>query len=722
MQPDKDQELEQELKFFRKQFYEINQQIRLPDSLEPENMLKLLDGIEPNPQEEKQKPWIYRLKPWASLAACLLVVVGSIFAFKGFGGNLIAEMPSNESAQENLDMAAEECQDAVAAKSIPIQSEGAYYADSYTQLRDTVFKRNGGMEQYAASELDEGAEKEDSIMEDVVTFDDMQSLQSVVSPMMEAQDYVVRGYSGADTQENGVDFVKTDGQYLYSLVEKNSANPSPALYIVDTSNMQVTAKVPVEDGTEEFYISDNRLITVGDAADAIPPEKLPDKTVVGATDEHLVQQIEQNSPSYAQQDAIPRAKGTFSVQANIYDISDRHAPKKVTTFAQDGTYRSSRVENGALYLISDYGVYPELGTPGTPLYNLVPAVYDSASDRARLLDADHIMIDPNSDRTSYTVLSALELRSGQSDVQSVLGGSDGVYFSEDNLYLYRTDYPDVESSQSSETTHILRFSIAQNEIQFAAAGKVSGYPYDPSAWSEDDGFLRILTTANQPSGSTNNIYVLNSEMHLVGSLEDLAPEESIRSLLYVDHTAYLSTFGQTSELLAIDLSNPTKPVQAGKWEASDFSAESLYPVSQDGLLVGVGRSTDSSGAENELKLCLWDVSNPRDMKKLFVSPITGNGSDAETPDIYGATLFDGIHHQIGIPAYNLDSGMKTYSMFSFDRQTGFQLSGNIGNDTETFEQIQRGILINNVWYMCSPDKIVRYSADTLQQKDSIKLI
>ena len=54
----------------------------------------------------------------------------------------------------------------------------------------------------------------------------------------------------------------------------------------------------------------------------------------------------------------------------------------------------------------------------------------------------------------------------------------------------------------------------------------------------------------------NNVYVLNSNLTIVGKLEGLAQNENLHSVRFMGDKCYLVTFMKTDPLFVIDLSQP----------------------------------------------------------------------------------------------------------------------------------------------------------------------
>lgn len=760
MNPDKKLEMEQDLELLREKFDEINREIRLPHSLEADAMLKLLEKVEQEPKTEKNHKVLW-LKPLAAIAACFVVVAGSVYALRGTGSKSSSVLSSELSvSKEAGDAIAPEYalraleepaggmgggdtggggpgQEANSGEVTAQAGEAAdgqnadgevYYADNYTQLRDAAFKMSGGIDRYTAQNIEEDAAADEAYSKD--TRGKQAEPQSSKMELFASPSVAETSYSAANAPEDGADeadVVKTDGVYLYSLDENDSAGSY--IYITDAAKMKVTAKIQVDDDVSEFYVSDNRLITVESASDAIPREKLPAVTIVGATDDSLVKQIQQTaSPDQNQDDVREDESETDSVQVRIFDLSDRSDPKIVKTFAQDGRYISSRMESGALYIVSGFSIAPEFSIQNAQLSSLIPAVYDSASSRAQLLSADQIAILPNSDRASYTVISAMDTSSGKFVTQAVLGSSDGVYMSQNNLYLYRTDFQQANGSQGAEVTRMIRFSVNKSQVSLAADGTVTGSPYGQFAFNESsNGRLRIAVTATQPDGSmTNSLYVLDAQMRCIGKAEGLASGESVQSVHYVGDTAYLVTYRQSNPIFVIDLSDPQKPALLGQLKLSGLP-EYLRPVG-NGLLVGIGRSIGKNGLVAGVNLSLFDSSDPLQLKEIKKYQINGSDAYSEAFDHDRAVLHDESRGLLGFPVSTVDSrgrAVDSYYVFSYNRQNGFTLKANLRQDSGSgdsqFSSLNRGLIIGDVLYAFSPGNIASYNIGTFRQKGSIKL-
>ena len=127
----------------------------------------------------------------------------------------------------------------------------------------------------------------------------------------------------------------------------------------------------------------------------------------------------------------------------------------------------------------------------------------------------------------------------------------------------------------------------------------------------------------QPLEDDNCLFAVRlSDLRLAGNITGLAPGERVYSSRLVGSTFYLVTFRNVDPLFAVDVSNPEKPTVLGYVKAPGFS-EYLHPLPGDKLL-GVGANPEAGS----LKISLFDVSNPREIREVSTIEIVGASSQA----------------------------------------------------------------------------------------------
>jgi len=195
-------------------------------------------------------------------------------------------------------------------------------------------------------------------------------------------------------------------------------------------------------------------------------------------------------------------------------------------------------------------------------------------------------------------------------------------------------------------------------ITSEASGEVPGRVLNQYSMGEYGEYFRIATTAGSVSRifsqatSSNNVYVLNMNLTIVGRLENLAPGESIYSARFMGSRCYLVTFKKVDPLFVIGLDDPTVPKVLGKLKIPGFS-DYLHPYSEN-LLIGIGKETvDAEEGDfawyQGVKIALFDVSdveNPREVAKVIIGD---RGTDSPVLSDPKAFLFDKDRNLLAIP-------------------------------------------------------------------------
>jgi inhibitor of cysteine peptidase len=277
-----------------------------------------------------------------------------------------------------------------------------------------------------------------------------------------------------------------------------------------------------------------------------------------------------------------------------------------------------------------------------------------------------------------------------------VGGGDQIYMSTENLYiakvgkrwLPRSGAPGDQRSNAARTREMrdalvitqVGFSRDSGEIEILAQTDtaIRGRPKDQWAFKElthnGTSLLGVFTTTGKiwsqaPEDLPNNyLWILRrsgSELPVVAKIADIARGETIRSLRYIGSWAYAVTFKKTDPLFAIDLSDPLAPKIVGELKIPGFSTY-MHPVGP-GQLIGIGfdvhEDTASSGAAavkfQGIKLSLFDVSNPRDMRELDTMTFGGRGSYSDVTGDHHAFFYDAKLRRLAFPLTLLKGTSKT---------------------------------------------------------------
>ena len=463
------------------------------------------------------------------------------------------------------------------------------------------------------------------------------------------------------------DILKTDGQYLYYLRQNNddinSGTFSMVLEIVkvgkDGKMERLTATNLSKNDpgftATEMYIYNNYLVVTG--TDFVPNPEVQKKQARTGVD-------------YTDDMAYGGEQDTKIV---LYDITDRKAVKRLREFKQQGSLVSSRMIDKYLYIISSYYCQSQTGLTKESVKEYVPCTTDDKGE-VSLIPAGDIAIMPAVAAARYTVACALDITDAESIGKlAVLGGGENVYASLENIFVAAMSYSD----ESNGGTDIMKFSVSGAGIRLKAQGTVKGTILNQFAMDEYDGYFRIATTRGWSGEQGNNLYILDGDLKEAGAVTGLAKGETIRSVRFAGAMGYVVTFRQTDPLFAIDLSNPKAPKVKSALKIPGFSSY-MHPLDEN-TLVGIGTDGDESGRTFGVKLSLFDVTNPEDVKESHKFTIGGDGSSSEAWYTHKAVTYIAeqnlfiIPVQLQINNYS-GSGMGTFFGFvavKVDKKAGF---------------------------------------------------
>ncbi|MCB9370674.1 beta-propeller domain-containing protein [Candidatus Woesearchaeota archaeon] len=594
-------------------------------------------------------------------------------------------------------------------------------------------------------------------------------------------------YSGTNVQVETIDeadFVKTDGEYIYSLQNgiltiAKAYPPEKAEIVSETEFTSYPNKMYVKDDLLYIFTQEYAMSYVLNTYNFLP------------------------SPSYKQVTAVL-----------VYDISDKEKPTLQNNYSLDGYYFESRMSGDYIYLITqDYLQFDYLSMP-------------SVKEGSRTLQSADISYFTSAG-VSDALHNVLVLDAKSGDIENfksfMLGYSSTLYMSEDALYIaYQksTDYDTILDSNKEffETTVISllptnvqkeitetlsdsslkegekwdtisrlfeqaynalsepeketliqniqeayeeyeatieeersrtvihKISIDGAELTYEERAEVKGTLLNQFSLDENNGFLRVATTINNwrsDEKSSNNVYVLDPEMKQVGSIEKIAPGERIYSTRFMGDKLYMVTFKQVDPLFVIDLSNPEEPKILGALKIPGFS--DYLQAYDENLLIGIGKETyeTSYGAVRTkgVKVSLFDVSdfsNPREVDSVVIGD---EGSQSIASYEHKAVLLSKEKGILVLPVYETKGSYNEdergyYKEDAFNGAYVFSISsdgleerGTISHeDTSTTEwswypssAILRSLYMDDILYTVSQSKIQLNDLESLEKLNELKL-
>lgn len=539
-------------------------------------------------------------------------------------------------------------------------------------------------------------------------------------------------YSGTNVQVQGVDegdIVKTDGVYMYILrdcelivMQANGAEVTEVSHTIvgeewDSSELEDGGSRSSEKKPRELYLIDDRAVVISTYYD-------------------WMERAAENVRTDAAAD-VAKANGTNYVTVDIYDISDPAEPKLVKSLGQDGYQIASRMMNGVLYLCTSYYVNQ---ADEEMIDTYIPRLYTDG--KGSVVDCGTIGLMPYDDAMVYTVLVSYDIAAGSVlNSQSILGGGETVYMNTQNLYLSRSVYEDgasepykednytVTDYHTSVSTTISRFSVADGKLTYAATGTAAGALLNQFSMDEQDGYLRLVTTEETASYSiyvdeardfenydwhddrktSNDLFVLDSDLRTVGSVTGLAEDEQIYSARFDGDYGYLCTYRTVDPIFALNLSDPANPTVTGALKLPGYS--DYLHVWSDGLLFGLGMNTQEvqTGGETTatldgMKMIMVNTSDPAALTEQHSMDIDADYSEA----LYNhkAILVDSGRNLIAFPAEG------SYLVYRYDPEAGFQLAAEIS--VSEWDWNNRGLYIGNYFYVVGSDYVNVLDMDTLE--------
>ena len=553
------------------------------------------------------------------------------------------------------------------------------------------------------------------IMDDMVfadsSFGGMEMMEKSVASVPQAVGLgsaeVENDFSETNVQVEGVDesdIVKTDGDYIYSLTQKElfiiKANPAETAEIV--------SKIKFESSPKNIYINDDKLIIFGE--------------------DYQVSK-ETYSRSFRRNSRYTYFK--------VFDISNPSEPSQLRDIRFEGSYTNSRMIGDYVYFItSTYNYYMD-GEPILP--RVLENGIDTACTEDKCIMPDVYYFDLPYSSYNFSSVNVVDLKNIEADLEReiyILSNNQNMYVSEDNIYITYTKYiseeqlvmemtkeilvpklPQKEAgkiiaidkvenfilndnekinkigfileryiqslgddereglekeietkmkkkyediSKELEKTVIHKVEINGSDIEYKTSGEVTGHVLNQFSMDENAGYFRIATTKNrtwsrfdkESNESYSNLYILDENLKQVGAVENLAPDERIYSVRFMQNRAYLVTFKQTDPLFVIDLSNPRSPKVLGELKIPGFS-NYLHPYDEN-TLIGIGKDAKLNEYERVvtggLKISLFDVSdvaNPKEADNIIIGDV---GSDSIALNDHKAFLFSKDKNLLVIPA------------------------------------------------------------------------
>ncbi|MFG3338555.1 beta-propeller domain-containing protein [Glycomyces sp. NPDC048151] len=415
-------------------------------------------------------------------------------------------------------------------------------------------------------------------------------------------------YSGTNNAVAGVDepdIVKTDGTFIYSVVDYD------ALRVVDSRSGEIVAERPVGDEAwnHQLFLGSDELLLMS--------------TVTTERGDEWVSEFRLERLDPASLDVLD----TFTMEGSMVDarLVDGEVRLAVGSAPQLMPVWERLSENPGDGEILD-------AFRDTELEDWLPSF--SVNGESHEIDCTRIAHPERYTGSSVSVL-ALPAAGGWTEAspQTVMVDGETVHGTAESLYLAHYDYPwaGEGADEAKAESEIYRFVFDGGEARLVGEAAVPGTLLNQYSLSEFDGHLRVATTEqelggncgfwndcawevapdepSEPSKSTVTVFAVGDDsLEETGSVTDLGVDEQIYAVRFIGDTGYVVTFRQTDPLYTVDLSDPANPVVTGELKITGYSGY-LHPVGPNRLL-GVGQEATTEGMTTGLQVSLFDTAAP----------------------------------------------------------------------------------------------------------------
>lgn len=365
----------------------------------------------------------------------------------------------------------------------------------------------------------------------------------------------------------------------------------------------------------------------------------------------------------------------------------------------------------------------------------------------------------NSDKANWD--KRREINNIVEDYSDSLNGEEKSDFATELSDLSDEFYSEIEREMQKTIIH--KINVNDGNVEYLADGEVYGTVLSQFSMDEFDGYFRIATTTGEiwQGTSENHIFVLDEDLNVVGSLENLAPGERIYSTRFIGERAYLVTFKKVDPFFVIDLSDVENLEVLGYLKIPGYS-DYLHPYDETHI-IGIGKEAiDASEGDMEgrdldfawyqgLKIAVFDVSDVEHPVESAKIVIGDRGTDSAALYDHKAFLFDHERNLLVLPvnlaeidetkyggeiptnaygevvwqgAYVLD--ISENKIKERGRITHIDASDDVKDEYgyryyDWNKQIQRSLFMDDVLYTISNAKVKANDLNDLTEINSVKL-
>ncbi|MBX4196342.1 beta-propeller domain-containing protein [Candidatus Pacearchaeota archaeon] len=617
-------------------------------------------------------------------------------------------------------------------------------------------------------------------------------------------------HSSTNVQVEGVDeadIVKNDGNYIYTVTGNNiiivDAKPAENMHIVNNLSFSHTIR--------NILVNGNKLIVFGDSYGYISyPEPMPvegdggigsSKALIrpcgyggcgGYSSQSVVYVYDISDKSNPELDLNMSSEGSYvesrMIGNYVYLINSQYAninnpqPPIYTMNGMEEKIAASDVyyfdySDSSYVFTSLYAINVNTDDVASKVYltgstgtvfvsenNIYLTAMKAISTKDyynKLVNEVYIPLLPNEEKAKVKDLLASSDMAYQKfntingivqDYSLSLRGSEKEEFDR-KLFDAQQNFAD-DIQKETEKTVIHKIHVDGNHIEYTEQGEVPGHVLNQFSLDEYKGNLRIATTSGNTweGKSSNNFYILDGKLTMIGKVENLAKGESIYSARFLGDRAYLVTFKSVDPLFVIDAHDPRNPKVLGYLKIPGYS-NYLHPYDENHV-IGIGKEVNESidadkvhspgavyyTAIGGVKVSLFDVSDVEHPKEQAKIVLGERGSESIALQDHKAVLFDKQKGILVLPVLlaelNTTAGydysqpvwqgaivlnVDTNDISERGRITHFRDVNNTWDWYNDQYSIKRSLYIGDTLYTLSSGEIKANTLDDLREISSVKL-
>ncbi len=484
-------------------------------------------------------------------------------------------------------------------------------------------------------------------------------------------------YSETNTQEEGIDeadFIKNDGAYIY-VVANNTFK------IIDAwppEEARVISKIEIEGTPTKLFVHNDHVLIYASTEYIDINQSYYDFSGYGG-----------GECTYGYD--CDFTGDNRKLHISVFDISDRTNPVLKREIRFSGSYINSRRIGSAVHTVvlapgytpPELQYWPDImercwdwqGGNDPTLEELVEA-FEALKERNReiidnstaadwlpviedtlypdnstvvtanlLQDCSNIYEPGIEDRQSF--LSVLSFDIDELDNAShstilarpgaVYASGSALYIAARQIYSYGDQWYFDNSTQIPQATTVHKFNLYKEPAGtlYAASGIVKGRVLNQFSMDEYENYFRIATTTGHlPDENVHNTLVIlrdnSGVLEAVGTVDNIAPTEDIRSVRFDDNRAFMVTFKKTDPLFTFDLSEPTSPQVEAELKIPGYSTY-IHQMDENHLLT-IGYDAEEAGDFawfQGILLQMFNVSVMTDPQLMYREVLGSRGTSSE---------------------------------------------------------------------------------------------